>query len=189
MKNKPLTLGDYESNIIKRDEEISNSKLEGKKLKRPSYYNKQTKGLRLAKIQEANKKKCTICNETKLLEHFYSYKHQDGKLRKVNPACKQCELIKSKTKRDRIIYEKKLAVMRHYSKHELVEALCCSVCNNANIQELILIDTQYTTQKALLSTGKYMWLYEHNMPDIKLKLVCYNCAFNYIHKNLPVVKC
>lgn len=141
---------------------------------------------RLEQIQERGMHHCNSCIKTKLLplDRFYTVYDTDKKnkkLIKIWPKCKSC--MGGDRKKNNSERHKKLVLrcFRKYGKHKHNKDIKCASCNHRTKESLTLIDLRYKTKKCLFTMTKYEWLKEHKFPKMDLKLVCYNCAFEYIH--------
>ena len=137
---------------------------------------------RLEQISELGINQCAACMKKKSISKFYT-KYIDGVLKKIWPSCKRCMGTQRKERKRAASKQQIIACFSYYGKCS-PDSIHCSICRHKHFDSLTLIDLQYLTKDTILSASRYKWLCEHKFPSkLKLKLVCYNCAFEYIHQH------
>ncbi len=175
-KAKERTLGDREQELRIRDKKLEKQSKGPIAKRNIEKRRKHRKPLcSLTKIQKRGTHSCSACKEEKPVESFYAYYDNANKLTKIWPTCILCDRKKHRTGRSSTLRERRLSCLLHYGKAKIGK-LKCSSCGHKNTDALVLFDLRYKNEKALITLKVYKKLYEYKYPDIKFKLICYNCA-------------
>lgn len=140
----------------------------------------KTTGESLKIIQGRGTSYCHECGKEKPVKDFYSYYNDLGELIKIFPMCKVCDRKHHKSGRSLVIEEKRKCCLEHYGKAKAGK-LCCSSCRNNVFSTLVLFSMRHKNTRALATDKTYSRLYNFNFPDVKFKVLCFNCAYKKIH--------
>lgn len=169
------TLGDKEQELKIRDKKL---KQEAKSKAVNAHLDPGRS--RLDQILELKYNQCATCKKKLPLKSFNTIYRSDKTLKKIWPSCKKCTNAIRKALKYKASKQK---ILDCFSRYGLYTRICCSECLHEEFNSLTLLDKQYKTREAILTSAKYKWLYEHNFIKLNIKLVCYNCAFKYINKH------
>ncbi len=183
-KNKVRTLGDHERELRIRDKKLEE---EAEKQRLALYDKKRKEGKRLKQnspstIQKRGTNYCQDCGKEKPIAEFYAYFDDFGALIKIFPTCKICDRKRHRGNRLIIMQEQRKLCLEYYSKRTKNKQLRCSSCKTKTFELLTLFDSRYKNNKAIADEKIYRKLVNFNYPDIKYKILCYNCAFQHIHQ-------
>lgn len=174
-------MGDYQDAIIARDKKYK--KDQEKKLVK-HYKEQKSRGrtirVSLLKIQKEKESICQVCGKKKSIEEFYTYYNDLKELIKIWPNCKICDRKKYHSHTLILLKKKRELCIKHYAKSNKPR---CSLCKNSDIDSLVLFNKTVINNSSIITDRTYNRLYNFKFPDIKYSILCYNCAYNQIHKN------
>ncbi|KKM03223.1 hypothetical protein LCGC14_1776610, partial [marine sediment metagenome] len=138
---------------------------------------------RLTQILKRGYNYCSgLCRKKLSIDEFYTIYRADKTLKKIWPSCKKCMGSQRKYKRSKATRDQIIGCFEHYSRSS-PDSLSCYKCGHNKFNSLTLLDLKHKTKESILNSSMYRCLYKHDFPKMRLKLVCYNCAFEYIHKH------